>query len=114
MWFAYSGSRDAQLNLYLNLAGLKVTKSNWPSPRAIHLLALFTYSHSIQMSHVSDNPQNASGTLLPSKLKCDVPCHRATKRANANTNHARWTALHMVSRMRKMLLHIQNVLETLI
>lgn len=90
MLFAYSASRESQLNLYLNLAGLKKKsgKGIGKTPYPIHLLKLFTYSNSIQMSHVTDKPQKASGMLLLSKFKCNVHHHRVMRKVNENTNHA--------------------------
>lgn len=56
-------------------------------PCPIHLLKLFTYSNSTQMSHVTDKPQKISGMLLLSKLKCNVHHGRVMKKVNASTNH---------------------------
>lgn len=70
----------------LSLAGLKKKKENaiGKTPCPIHLLKLFTYTNSTQMSHVTDKPQKVSGMLLLSKFKCNVHHHRV----NENTNYA--------------------------
>lgn len=51
-------------------------------------LKLFTYSDGIQMSHVTDKPQKASGMLLLSKLKCNVHHRRVMRKVDANTSQA--------------------------
>lgn len=42
----------------------KPGKATGQTPCSIHLLQLFTYRNSKQMSHVTDKPQKASGMLL--------------------------------------------------
>lgn len=76
-------------HLYLSLAEFKESgKATGKTPRPIYLLKLFTYSNSIQMSHVTEKPQKASGMLLLSKLKCNVHHRRVTRKVNENTNCA--------------------------
>lgn len=58
----------------------KSGKATGQNPCPIHLLKLFTYSNSIQMSHVTDKPQKACGMLLLSKLKCNVQCGRVLRK----------------------------------
>lgn len=59
----------------------KSGKATGQNPRPIHLLEVFTYSNSIQMSHVTDKPQKACGMLLLSKLKCNVHYGRVMRKS---------------------------------
>lgn len=83
----------------------KSGKATGKTPCPIHLLKLFTYSNSIQMSHVTDKPQKVSRMLLLSKFKCNVHHHRVMRKVNENTNHT-WTKFNKMAQTRKMSLHM--------
>lgn len=60
------------------------------------------------MSHVSDNPQNASGVLFLFKLKGNADHYRVMRKVNETHIMLTWNKFKTMARMKKMLCMYKN------